>query len=120
MIFGPDGALYGTTLEGGSSGYGVIFRLAPYPNPCETALCRWNETVLYAFTGNAAGAGPSGNLLFDQAGNIYGTTQAGGSEECRIDPLPTIDANGNLYGTTWEGGAGSCYAGCGVVWEITP
>ena len=79
VIFGPDGALYGTTTGGAGIG-GVVFKLTPSLTACKTALCPWTETVLYTFTGYPDGEEPErGDLLFDQAGNIYGTTSSGGT-----------------------------------------
>jgi len=40
---------------------------------------KWSETVLYKFTGGSDGAEPYGRLVFDDAGNLYGTTYFGGS-----------------------------------------
>jgi uncharacterized repeat protein (TIGR03803 family) len=79
MAFGPDGNLYGTTAYGGSAGAcypgwgcGVVFKLAQ-------ANGGWTESVLYRFTGVPNGNFPSGELAFDNAGNLYGTTSGGGS-----------------------------------------
>ena len=78
VIFGPDGALYGTTYYGGN-GYGVVYRLQPPAEFCRPGNCPWTETVLYSFQGGSDGAYPGyGDLAFDQQGNIYGTTIAGG------------------------------------------
>jgi uncharacterized repeat protein (TIGR03803 family) len=80
VVFGPDGALYGTTSAGGgnncrSSGCGTVFKLTPPTSVCKTSLCPWDETILYRFTGGADGAVPEyGDLVFDSAGSIYGTT----------------------------------------------
>jgi len=86
VIFGRDGALYGTTAEGGNSCYsgtcGTVFRLAPPATACRTALCPWNETVIYRFVGGSDGYQPEGDLTLDQAGNLYGTTQIGGIPGC--------------------------------------
>jgi uncharacterized repeat protein (TIGR03803 family) len=80
VIFGPVGALFGTTNSGGSKGYGNVYSLRPPNTVCKTALCPWTETVLYEFAGGSDGAGPGlGNLVFDPAGNIYGTTIGGGA-----------------------------------------
>ncbi len=49
VIFGPYGALYGTTSRGGSGDNGTVFSLRPQPRVCKTALCPWTETVLYRF-----------------------------------------------------------------------
>lgn len=104
VIFGPDGALYGTTYAGGnvcSSGQldgtcGTVFRLAPPASACLSALCQWSETVLYRFSGSD-GALPEGNILFDGADNVFGTTVAGGNS-----------CSGAVGGT------------CGAVFKLTP
>jgi len=93
VIIGPDGALYGTTQNGGL-GHGTVFRLTPPGTGCQTQVCPWTETVLYRFTGGADGEGPVADLVFDQAGNLFGTTPLGGTGSC----------NGN---------------NCGVVYELT-
>jgi len=86
VIFGPDGSLYGTTYYGLGNGCaeghgcGTVFDLKPYLTTCRTALCGWQETVLYSFTGGGDGAHPFlGDLIFDRAGNLYGTTLYGGA-----------------------------------------
>ncbi len=99
-IFGPDGDLYGTAASGGVYGAGVVYKLQPPAASCKTAICPWIETVLYAFTGQADGGSPSGDLVFDHSGNIYGTTRAGAL-----------------------GGQNGClllFIGCGTVYELTP
>jgi len=96
VIFGPDGTLYGTTTYGGAANQGTVFRLRPPAAVCKTAICPWSETELYGFSGGADGASPGyGDVLFDQAGNIYGTTSAGGLLTCAP-------------------------GGCGTVYELTP
>lgn len=86
VIFGPDGALYGTTSGGGMlcvNGCGTVFRLTPAASACKTALCPWRETVLYEFQGNNDGSEPSyGDVSFDRNGNLYGTTIVGGGGLC--------------------------------------
>ena len=150
VIFGPDGNLYGTTAYGGPADKGVVFRLQPPATACKAALCPWNETVLYAFTGGADGANPTyGDLAFDQAGNIYGTTPGGGDPVCKCGVVYELspsnggwtqtilhtfqqdhdgegayagvifDAAGNLYGTTAGGGPQGSY-GAGTVYQLTP
>jgi uncharacterized repeat protein (TIGR03803 family) len=80
VVFGPDGALYGTTYAGGSGDVGVVYSLRPPVTACKTVLCPWTETILYQFAGGSDGGYPAfGNLIFDQAGNIYGTTSLGGT-----------------------------------------
>lgn len=100
VIFGPDGSLYGTTYNGGGTGCGgagcgTVFNLKPQVTACKSALCPWTETVLYRFSGSTDGALPGAEVIFDGAGN--------------------------LYGTTLEGGVGNCTAtGCGLVYKLTP
>ena len=157
VVFGPDGALYGTTAFGGSNGCsynlgcGVVFRLRAQPTVCKTALCPWAETVLYRFTGEPDGAYPQGEVTFDAAGNIYLTTASGGWFDCGtvVELTPSngiwmerllysfgggqgdgcqpmseliFDKAGNLYGTTVGGGDPSCQdsAGCGTIFQLTP
>jgi uncharacterized repeat protein (TIGR03803 family) len=69
------GNLYGAAEEGGLHGAGVVFELSP----------AGTETVLYSFTGGADGAFPNGGLIRDAAGNLYGTTSAGGIEASGCD-----------------------------------
>jgi len=92
------GNLYGTTGGGGGAtacelGCGTVFMLAV---PA-TQNGAWKETVLYSFTGGSDGAGPAAGLIFDRAGNLYGTTAVGGDGPCN------------------EG-----VGGCGVVFELSP
>jgi uncharacterized repeat protein (TIGR03803 family) len=73
VIFDKAGNLYGTTFYGGStgcdgSGCGVVFKLAPANNG------GWTESTLYTFTGQADGSHPYSGVIFDSAGNLYGTT----------------------------------------------
>ncbi len=70
LIFDHAGNLYGTA-SGGAYGYGVVFKLTPTSNG------KWKEQVLHAFR-NRPGASPSGGLIFDAAGNLYGTTGGDG------------------------------------------
>ena len=63
------GNLYGTTVNGGAYGYGVVFKL-------DTTGA---ETVLHSFTGGKDGANPYAGLLLDSASNLYGTTYYGGA-----------------------------------------
>src|SRR5882724_1814574 len=66
VIFDSAGNLYGTTQFGGSHGAGVVFKLTP-------SSVGWRETVLYTFTGGTDGSLPLGGVVFDEAGNFYGT-----------------------------------------------
>ena len=143
VIIGPDGNLYGTTIAGGAANAGTVFRLQPPATACKAYSCPWTETVLYSFQGGSDGANPQyGDLTFDQAGNIYGTTPYGGSSNIGVvyELSPTngswtetilhtfdgsdgyqpyagviFDGAGNLYGTTSSGGGG----GNGNVYKLT-
>ncbi len=72
VVFDPTGHLYGTAYAGGVYNDGVVFSLSPQ------TVFHWFEIVLHAFSGGNDGTSPSGNLIFDAAGNIYGTTYEGG------------------------------------------
>jgi uncharacterized repeat protein (TIGR03803 family) len=69
VILDSVGNLYGTTESGGAAGAGVVFKLD----------AAGHETVLYNFTGGTDGGYPYAGVIRDPAGNIYGTTYAGGS-----------------------------------------
>jgi uncharacterized repeat protein (TIGR03803 family) len=80
VIIGSDGNLYGETFAGGGSacggrGCGTIFTVRKV---CPGPICHWTEAVLYRFTGGTDGGEPTGGLLFDRSGNLYGTTEIGG------------------------------------------
>jgi uncharacterized repeat protein (TIGR03803 family) len=79
VVFGPDGALYGTTGGGGGGG-GTVYRLVPPANACRNALCLWTETVIYRAVTDG-GYGLPGEVLFDKAGNIYSTVASGGAND---------------------------------------
>ncbi|HXM42775.1 MAG TPA: choice-of-anchor tandem repeat GloVer-containing protein [Bryobacteraceae bacterium] len=131
VIRDPAGNLYGTTGvggDGGIEGVGVVYKL-------DTA---GNETVLHSFTDGADGANPYTGVIRDAAGNLYGTTGAGGTANAgvvfKLDTAGnytllysfmgladggnpnalTLDPSGNLYGTTYRGGT----ANRGVVYEL--
>ena len=72
LVFDTAGNLYGTTTAGGSgNGSGTVFVL--------NRASGWKETSLHGFAGSSDGATPLGSLTFDAAGNVYGTTEAGGA-----------------------------------------
>jgi uncharacterized repeat protein (TIGR03803 family) len=73
LIFDGAGNLYGTTYRGGASDAGTVYELTPGTGGA------WTETVLYSFAGGSDGLGPQSDLNFDQTGNLYGTTNNGGS-----------------------------------------
>jgi len=136
LIFGHDGRLYGTTGQGGmgcsSTGCGIVFAMSPPASFCHSVLCYWNESVLYQFAGGTAdGSRPTGDTVFDTAGNLYGTTynagaaglgtayelsrSGGGWTETVLHSFSgsdganpyaglAMDTAGNLYGATKTGG----------------
>jgi len=147
VLFGPEGLLYGTSPNNiAGLPYGYIYTLGPGINACTTALCAWNETTIYGFTGGSDGGTPRyGDLIFDTSGNMYGTASLGGDsngdgvvyEATRSGSNWTqqaiytfagapdgshpyngviFDNGGNLYGTTTGGGS----SGNGTVFELTP
>jgi uncharacterized repeat protein (TIGR03803 family) len=89
IVFGPDGRLYGTTLVGGNSTVngGTVFTLTPPPTVCR-ASCYWVKTTLWSFGQNDGDAhNPGyGDLVFDAANNIYGTTEEGGTTQPLCGP----------------------------------
>ena len=70
LIADASGNLYGTTVFGGTSNGGTVFKLTP-PT---TSGGPWTQTVLWSFTGGSDGAQPSAGLIADASGNLYGTT----------------------------------------------
>ena len=90
-IFDAAGNLYGTTSEGGTNRDGTVFELMPAGGGS------WTETLLHSFNNNGTdGFLPNAGLIFDAAGNLYGTTYYGGA------------------------GGGCQPNGCGTVVELTP
>lgn len=85
--------LYGTTVSGGSCswstyGCGIVYELK------RSSGTTWAETALYTFQGGSDGAFPQSQVVFDSAGNLYGTTSNGG-------------------------GGSDCFEGCGTVFEMS-
>ena len=134
-----NGHLFGAATTGGTYGSGVVFQLTP------REVGEWHFKTLYSFRGQPDGSFPYGALLFDAAGNIYGTTYYGGANNIgavyKLSRRPVgewnetvlysfqddgVDGNspisnlvfdwgGNLYGTTSEGGLGS-----GTIFKLSP
>lgn len=80
LIFDDAGALYGTTVgggtydcNGGEAGCGIVFKLTPSGSG-------YAERVLYSFTGAPDGAFPYAGLILDDKGALYGTTGSGGKK----------------------------------------
>jgi uncharacterized repeat protein (TIGR03803 family) len=73
LIFDKSGNLYSVTLSGGSGGQGTAFELSP------TFSGNWTETILHNFNNqDKDGANPSGGLIFDASGDLFGSTGSGG------------------------------------------
>jgi uncharacterized repeat protein (TIGR03803 family) len=134
------GDFYGTT-GGGGLGFGTVFEISP------NGAGGWIQSVLHSFTGGTDGAYPAYSpVIFDGAGNLYGTTEWGGAYGYGVvfelspkgggnwteivlysfanapdgaNPLDgvIIDPSGNLFGTTERGGPGSA---TGAVFELSP
>jgi len=67
VVLGKKGVIYGTTYQGGTNGYGTVFKLTP----------SGTETVLHSFT-STDGAHPYAGMVLDKQGALYGTTVDGG------------------------------------------
>jgi uncharacterized repeat protein (TIGR03803 family) len=138
-----NGVLYGTTSQGGASGFGTVFKVTT----------SGKETVLHTFQNGSDGVAPYGDLI-EVNGAFYGTTMGGGGgggSTCdgglhcgtvyKITPSGVesvvyafaggldgaypqgrlLDVGGSLYGTTTGGGSTNCdgATGCGTVFKVT-
>jgi uncharacterized repeat protein (TIGR03803 family) len=74
LIFDTVGNLYGTTSAGGTHNVGTVFEVS------RGTKGTWTEKALFSF-GGKNGISPAGELIFDGAGNLYGTTSSGGGEK---------------------------------------
>lgn len=129
VTLGPNGELYGTTVQGGANDRGVVFRLTPPVTPGDP----WTKDILHEF-GLSPGFYPSSNLLLEPDGTLYGVTEGGGPANCGLvfrlrapnsgrlpwnfktlasfapetgcNPrtTPKRGADGNLYGALLNGG----------------
>jgi uncharacterized repeat protein (TIGR03803 family) len=127
LVADDAGNLYGTTYYDGANNLGSVYRLH------RVAGGTWTEQLLYSFQGNSDGSGPISNLVFDRAGNLYGTTSEGGALGCGCGTIFELaagtfserivyrftgapdgdspysgmvgDGAGNFFGTTVRGGA---------------
>lgn len=81
LISDKAGNLYGTTYFGGANGFGAVYKLERNGGP-EGNGGIWTETVLYSFQGGTDGDSPLSTLVFDRAGDIYGTTSVDGDPGC--------------------------------------
>jgi uncharacterized repeat protein (TIGR03803 family) len=134
VISDRNGNLFGTALQGGTSNNGVVFEVA----------AGGTESILYSFAAGNDGRRPEAGLFEDSAGDLYGTTNGGGSSDqgtaFKLAPDGTetllhtftggsdggmpqaglvADGAGNLYGTATQGGGTGCYGdGCGTIFEV--
>jgi len=130
LVLDSVGNLYGTTLGGGGSDSGTIFKVT------QTGA----ETVLYRFNGGADGGRPVARLVRDAKGNLYGTTTTGGASfngtvfelsatgtetvlhsftrgsDGALPESGLLRAAGSLYGTTFYGGPNDR----GTVFKVIP
>ena len=142
VIFDAAGNLYGTSAYGGDHNLGAVYKLTPHADGS------WSPSLLYSFTGTPDGQDAYTPLIFDDAGNLYGTTNGGGPHlfgtVFKLTPSAggtwtetilygftggadggaplygvIMDSAGNLYGTTPLGGIVT-RGPAGVVFEITP
>jgi len=103
VVFDKQGNLYGATQQGGGSNCspmaacGTVYQLAPPAKQGDP----WTETVLHVFQGKQSNDGefPSGGVIADALGNIYGTTAYGGTGDCVLLGIK---------------------GGCGTVFELSP
>jgi uncharacterized repeat protein (TIGR03803 family) len=133
LVLAKDGTLYGTTYSCGPSANGTVFKIAP----------DGTETIIHGFNADGLdGINPYGGLIFDKAGNLYGTTYQGGANGFgtvyKITPAGAesvlysfkgdgtdginpyggvvLGKKGIIYGTTYQGGT----KGFGAVFKVTP
>jgi uncharacterized repeat protein (TIGR03803 family) len=114
LTFDQKGNLYGTTANGGAQGNGAVFKLAP------NADGSWTESVIYSFLGGEDGRLPYASLIFDQEGNLYGTTGHGGTGDNGTAFKLTPNANGSwtesvLY--RFLGGKDGSLPGAGLIMD---
>jgi hypothetical protein len=88
------GNLYGTTIAGGSTIYGAVFKVAP---PVKKGR-KWTETTLHVFTYGSDGAYPEAGLVFGPNHQVYGTTYAGADSKCSPEGYDTC---GLIFGETY-------------------
>lgn len=149
LVEDAQGNLYGVTSNGGSYGFGVVFRLT------RNSSGQWEQTVLHNFTALTDGYQPN-SLAIDAQGNLFGTTLFGGSDSYTAygygvvyelspnahgtwnltvlhtfsseaadgtNPAGTLlDSAGNIYGTASGGidNNSACSGYCGIVYRLSP
>src|SRR5579872_1948826 len=97
LVADKTGNLYGTTYQGGANNFGSVFEL-------KLSGGVWTETLLYSFAGSTAGDGEypvQSPLVFDKAGNLYGTTEYGGSNtSCNCGTVFELSKSGSTWKET--------------------
>ncbi|HZP23074.1 MAG TPA: choice-of-anchor tandem repeat GloVer-containing protein [Terriglobales bacterium] len=137
LLVDSAGNVYGVTQSGGPNGWGTVFELMHTSSG-------WTETILYSFQGGNDGGAPYSGLIFDNAGNLYGTATArgafgqgvvfkltntgsgwtesvlyafqGGNDGGQPTAGLIFDNAGNLYGAAESFGSG----GGGTVFKLSP
>ena len=138
LTFDAAGNVYGTTENGGLYGFGTVYKLTRNGD-------HWDMSILYNFGGSNDGGNPWAGVVFDSAGNLYGSTCCGGNDGFsgvvyKLSPTQSgwtqtvihsfnyltdgahpsgnlvMDSSGNLYGVTEADGPN----GGGTVWELSP
>jgi uncharacterized repeat protein (TIGR03803 family) len=89
-ILDSAGNVYGTTLSGPGGIGGTVYKLSPPVSGSGV----WTYTNLYTFSGNADGGEPESGVVFDSAGNLYGTTESGGADNFGVVYKLTPPAGG--------------------------
>lgn len=101
VVLDGEGNIYGTTSAGGAFLDGTVFKLTP----------EGKETILHSFCGDLCGGAdgiePAAGLVFDQKGNLYGTTVLGGSGSGLL-------GNGTVFKVTPEGNETVLYSFCSL------
>ena len=104
LVAGTDGNFYGTTMHGGSSGYGTAFKVTT--NGMLTSLAS------FTLIGESGGY-PSARLVLGRDGNFYGTTTYGGRGYKNVFRVTTEGVLTSIVSFTGDNGS-SPYAGLGV------
>jgi uncharacterized repeat protein (TIGR03803 family) len=144
VLLDSSGNLYGTTVSGGTSAGGTVFKLSP-------GSSGWTEKILHSFGKSGDGATPYSGLIWSTGGHLRGTTSSGssGSSQGTVFTMQYVDnvwqewlaysfdddsgsdgygpyfgsllgIGGSFYGTTPYGGAHCGVTGCGTVYVVTP
>jgi uncharacterized repeat protein (TIGR03803 family) len=115
LILDSAGNVYGTASAGGTHGYGSVFELSA------RAGGGWTEKTLHNFNVLPDGQNPSAGVVFDAAGNIYGTTAYGGVHGVNGGTVFELTPNAtggwtekSLYSFLY-GGTDGYYVGSGVI-----